>query len=45
MALIGNPDSGLGQAQKCGRVKMLNMIQTTPSDNWISGDNVDINQQ
>ena len=29
---IGNPGAGLGQAQKCGRVKMVNMIQTNPSD-------------
>jgi hypothetical protein len=28
--MIGNPDPGLGQAQKCGRVKVLNRILTMP---------------
>jgi hypothetical protein len=28
---IGNPGLGLGQAQKCGRVKLVNGIPTLPS--------------
>ena len=26
----GNPGSGLGQAQKCGRIKPVNVIPTLP---------------
>jgi hypothetical protein len=28
---VGNPGPGLGQAQKCGRVKPVNEIPTLPS--------------
>ena len=28
---IGNPCSGLGQTQICGRVKLINVIPTIPS--------------
>ena len=27
---VGNPDSGLGQTQKCGGVKPVNWIPTFP---------------
>jgi len=33
---FGNPDHGLVQAQKCGRVKLVNGISTPPLDNWIT---------
>jgi hypothetical protein len=39
---IGNPGSGLGQAYKCGVVKLVNGIPTTPTDNWISNDDYSI---
>ena len=35
---IGNPGTGLGQAQKCGGDKLVN-------GNWNSNDNTDINKQ
>jgi hypothetical protein len=28
---IGNPGPGLGQAQKCGKVKLVNGFSTIPS--------------
>jgi hypothetical protein len=34
---IGNPGSGLGQAQKCGGVKRFIGSQPSPLDNWIKG--------
>jgi len=45
---VGNPVPGLGQAQKCGRVKPVNGIPNLPPlDNWISntrGTNTDVNK-
>jgi hypothetical protein len=43
---VGNPVSGLGQAQKCGWVKPVNGIPNLhPLNNWISntgGTNTDL---
>jgi hypothetical protein len=37
---IGNPDPSLGQAHKCGRVKLINGIPTlSPLDNWVFNGN------
>lgn len=42
---VRNPAPGLGQVQKCGRVKSVNGIPTFPSvDNWISNGNTDKNK-
>jgi hypothetical protein len=38
----GNPGPGLGQAQTCGWVKLVNVIP--PLDNRISNSNIDINK-
>ena len=34
----------MGQTQKCGELKPINGV-TTPSDNWMSNDNIDISKQ
>ena len=34
-----------GQAQDCGRIKPVNGIPDSPSRNWISDNNADINKQ
>jgi hypothetical protein len=41
----GNPCPDLGQAQKCGRVKLVNVIPPPLLDNWISNGNTNINKQ
>jgi hypothetical protein len=40
-----NPGHGLGQAQKCDRVKPVKWDPNPPSDNWIYNDNTDTNKQ
>jgi len=42
---VGYPGPGLGQAQKCGRVKQLMGSQPSPLNNWISKGNTYINKQ
>jgi len=43
---VGNPGPGLGQAQYCGRVKLVNGYPNPhPLDNWISDGNTDINKR
>ena len=36
---------GLRKAQAWGGIKPVNRIKDSPSDNWISNDNIDINKQ
>ena len=42
---VGDPNPGLGQAQKCGEVKHVNGISIPPLDNCISNRNADINKR
>jgi hypothetical protein len=43
---FGNPPGpGLGQAQWCGGVKLVNRNLALSSDYWISNDNTEINEQ
>ena len=41
---VGNPDPGLGQTLKCGRIKPVNETQS-PLDTWISNGNTYINKR
>ena len=41
---VGNPDPGLGQTPKCGRIKPVNETQY-PLDTWISNGNTYINKR